>query len=59
MLLGVPLAVGSWWGLLTMIPMTLVILWRLLHEERFLARNLPGYETYRDNVRHRLVPYLW
>ena len=42
MLLGVPLALGSWWGFFATIPITLVIVWRLLDEEQFLAKNLPG-----------------
>ena len=59
MLLGVPLALGSWWGLLTIIPITLVIVWRLLDEEQFLAKKLSGYSEYRDKVRYRLVPFIW
>ena len=59
MLLGVPLALGSWWGLLTIIPMTVVITWRLLEEEKFLAKNLSGYSEYRNKVRSRLVPLVW
>jgi len=59
MLLGVPLALGSWWGLLAVVPITLVIVWRLLAEETFLARNLPGYSEYRNKVRYRLVPLVW
>ena len=59
MFLGVPLALGSWWGLLTLIPMTLAIIWRLLDEEKFLARNLPGYRVYQEQVKYRLVPFVW
>jgi len=59
MLLGVPLALGSWWGLLALIPITLVIVWRLLDEERFLVQHLPGYPEYQSGVRYRLVPYVW
>jgi protein-S-isoprenylcysteine O-methyltransferase Ste14 len=59
MLSGVPPALGSWWGLLGMIPMTLCIVWRLLDEEAFLAQNLPGYSEYQNKVRYRLVPFLW
>src|SRR5580693_1271047 len=43
MLVGVPLALGSWWGLFTIIPIALVIVWRLLDEEKFLAKSLAGY----------------
>ena len=59
MLSGTPLALGSWWGLLTTIPITLVIVWRLLDEEAFLAKNLPGYSEYRNKVRYRLLPFVW
>jgi protein-S-isoprenylcysteine O-methyltransferase Ste14 len=59
MLLGVPIALGSWWGVLTLIPMTVVLILRLVDEEIFLARNLPGYAEYRRKVRYRLVPFAW
>jgi len=59
MLLGVPLALGSWWGLLTLIPMTLVIVLRLLDEEEILGKKLPGYLEYMDKVRWRLLPFIW
>jgi protein-S-isoprenylcysteine O-methyltransferase Ste14 len=57
--LGVPLALGSWWGLLTFIPLTIVIVWRLLDEERFLVKNLSGYGEYRSKVKYRLIPFAW
>ncbi len=59
LLIGTPLALGSWWGLLVLIPMTLVLVLRLLDEEKFLARNLSGYTEYCQRVRYRLVPYIW
>jgi protein-S-isoprenylcysteine O-methyltransferase Ste14 len=59
LLLGTPLALGSLWGVLTIIPITAVIVWRLLDEERFLAKNLPGYVEYEKKVRYRLVPFVW
>ena len=59
MLLGVPLALGSWWGLLVVVAMALVIVWRLLDEEKYLAKNLPGYPEYQLQVRYRLLPPVW
>src|ERR1700674_3688329 len=59
MLLGIPLALGSWWGLLTIIPMTLVIVWRLLEEEKFLAKNLSGYPEYQRKGKYRLLRFAW
>jgi protein-S-isoprenylcysteine O-methyltransferase Ste14 len=59
MLLGMPLALGSWWGVLVVIALVPIMIWRLLDEERFLARNLPGYRDYQGRVRYRLVPLIW
>jgi protein-S-isoprenylcysteine O-methyltransferase Ste14 len=58
-LIGTPLALGSYWGLLALAFMAPVLIWRLLDEERFLKKNLPGYEEYQKKVRHRLVPHIW
>lgn len=58
-LIGTPLALGSYWGLLALVFMLPFLMWRLLDEERLLARELPGYKAYQQRVRHRLVPYVW
>jgi protein-S-isoprenylcysteine O-methyltransferase Ste14 len=58
-LLGTPLALGSYWGLVPLAAMMPFVLWRLVDEEHFLARNLPGYAEYQKRVRHRLVPFVW
>jgi protein-S-isoprenylcysteine O-methyltransferase Ste14 len=59
LLAGVPPALGSWWGLLAFVPMVAVIVWRLLDEEAFLLKELPGYAAYCAKTRHRLIPFLW
>jgi protein-S-isoprenylcysteine O-methyltransferase Ste14 len=58
-LLGTPLALGSYWGLVPIAAMMPFLIWRLFDEERFLALNLPGYAEYQQRVRHRLVPFVW
>lgn len=58
-LLGTPLALGSPWGLLAFLGMLPLLIWRLLDEERLLARELPGYTDYQRKVRFRLVPGVW
>ena len=59
MLLGIPIALGSWWGLLVIVAMIPALIWRLIDEERFLARNLPGYAEYQRRLRYRLIPMIW
>jgi protein-S-isoprenylcysteine O-methyltransferase Ste14 len=57
--LGTPLALGSYWGLLALIVAVPALIWRLLHEEKLLARDLPGYADYCAHVRWRLIPGLF
>jgi len=59
LLAGIPLALGSLWGLLVLAPFTAVIAWRLLDEETFLAQQLPGYAGYCSKTRYRLIPFIW
>ena len=58
-LIGTSPALGSYWGLLVLVFMMPFLIWRLFDEEKFLARNLPGYVEYQKQVQHRLVPYVW
>jgi protein-S-isoprenylcysteine O-methyltransferase Ste14 len=58
-LIGAPLALGSWWGLLFTPLFIAWFAWRLLNEEKFLRQNLPGYARYARRVRYRLVPHVW
>jgi protein-S-isoprenylcysteine O-methyltransferase Ste14 len=59
MLLGFPIALGSWWGVLIVVALVPALVWRLLDEEQFLARNLSGYIDYQGRVRYRLLPWVW
>lgn len=54
-----PPALGSYGSLLLLIPLVVVLAWRLLDEERVLARDLPGYTNYCRQVGYRLIPYFW
>ncbi len=58
-LLGMPLALGSYWGLLVLVPMMAALIWRLFDEEKLLARQLPGYAEYQRKVRSRLIPAIF
>jgi len=59
MLVGVPLALGSYWGLLFVIVFVPVLALRILDEEAMLLRELDGYAEYTRSVRYRLVPGVW
>jgi protein-S-isoprenylcysteine O-methyltransferase Ste14 len=59
LLVGIPFSLGSGWGLSVIALMMPALIWRLLDEEKFLAKNLPGYREYQNTVRYRLVPFIW
>jgi protein-S-isoprenylcysteine O-methyltransferase Ste14 len=59
LMLGIPLALGSYWGLLLLIPGMLVLVLRIRDEEKLLTRELSGYRDYTQRVRYRLLPYVW
>ncbi len=59
MVVGVPVALGSLWGLAVLALTTPILIWRILDEEQLLKKDLPGYTEYTQKVRYRLVPHLW
>jgi protein-S-isoprenylcysteine O-methyltransferase Ste14 len=59
MSLGVPLALGSYWGLLIVLVVVPVLMLRIGDEERMLVDELEGYADYRRKVRSRLIPGVW
>ena len=59
MLVGIPLALGSWWGLFGLVLIVPGLIWRLIDEEKFLHKNLPGYNEYANKVKYRLIPFVY
>ena len=59
LIVGTPLALGSWWDLFLIFLILAALVWRLVDEEKFLENNLAGYFEYERKVRYRLVPFIW
>jgi protein-S-isoprenylcysteine O-methyltransferase Ste14 len=59
MMVGIPLALDSWWGLVILIPGVIGLAFRILDEEKMLEQELDGYSEYTQKVHYRLVPYVW
>ena len=59
MMIGVPLALGSYWGLLFVGAGLAVLAVRINDEEALLTQQLAGYREYAQTVRYRLVPFVW
>jgi protein-S-isoprenylcysteine O-methyltransferase Ste14 len=56
---GIPLALGSYWGLVFVLPGLVVLAFRIRDEEKLLEQELDGYRAYTRRVHYRLVPYVW
>ncbi len=59
MMLGIPLALGSYWGLAGLAVGVPFLALRIEDEENMLEHDLAGYREYAQKVRYRLVPYVW
>jgi protein-S-isoprenylcysteine O-methyltransferase Ste14 len=59
MMVGTPLALDSYWGLVAIIPGLAVLALRIVDEENMLRNELAGYSEYLEKVHYRLVPYVW
>lgn len=59
MLVGIPLALGSYWALLVDIAYPILFAARIFDEEKALTEDLTGYREYTEKVRSRLVPGVW
>jgi protein-S-isoprenylcysteine O-methyltransferase Ste14 len=58
-LVGMPMLLGSGYGLLVVPLMIAGMAPRAVFEERLLRRELPGYADYMSRVRYRLIPGVW
>lgn len=59
MIVGMPLLLGSYWGLLAVIPEAMSLVARIIDEEKLLVHQLRGYPEYVHRVHARLIPLVW
>jgi len=58
-MIGMPLLLGSWLGLLVLPLIVGALSVRIFIEEDALRKGLPGYGDYAARVRYRLIPGVW
>jgi protein-S-isoprenylcysteine O-methyltransferase Ste14 len=54
-----PLALGSAWAMIVVAILPIVLVARIVNEEKVLLRDLEGYADYCKAVRYRLIPGIW
>jgi protein-S-isoprenylcysteine O-methyltransferase Ste14 len=57
--LSIPLVLGSFWSLLCFAYYPILIVVRILNEEKVLTQELDGYADYKKKVKYRLIPFIW
>ena len=59
MFLPMPLMLGSLWALIPFALYPVIIVVRILNEEKILTNDLDGYANYKQKVKYRLIPLIW
>ena len=59
MFLSIPLVMGSWYALIPFAFYPLLMVVRILDEEKLLTAELSGYEEYTRKVKYRMIPFIW
>ena len=59
MFLPIPLILQSFWGLCVFGWYAVLIVIRILNEEKVLTAELDGYADYKKKVKYRLIPFIW
>ena len=59
MFLPIPLILGSLWGLIPIFLYPIIIIIRIINEEKVLTKELNGYSKYKKKVKYRLIPFIW
>ena len=57
--LGSPVALGCWWGLIPAVLVIVALIARIESEEEMLIKGMDGYENYRTRVRYKLIPGIY
>lgn len=57
--IGVPLLLGSWWGLAVVPIFVGLFALRITIEEKTLRSALKGYDGYAARMRYRLIALIW
>ena len=59
MFLPIPLILGSFYGLIPFALYPVIMVVRILNEEKILTAGLSGYSEYKNKVKYRLIPFVW
>ncbi len=59
MFIPMPLILGSFLGLIPLAAYPVIIIIRIINEEKVLTEGLAGYDEYKKKVKYRLIPFIF
>ena len=59
MFISMPLILGSLIATIIFLIYPILIVVRIINEEKVLLENLNGYKEYKKKVKYRLIPFIW
>ena len=59
MVLSLPIALGSLWGLIPAMLGALILVVRIKFEEDMLLAGMEGYADYQSRVKYKLIPGIY
>jgi len=59
MFLATPLALGSYWSIIPFVALPVLLVLRIINEEKLLSEQLPDYKEYCNKTRYRMIPFIW
>ena len=59
MILALPIALGSWWGVIPAVVGVLALVVRIQFEENMLEKGMDAYKDYQTRVRYKLLPKIY
>ena len=57
--LSMPLVLGSLISFFVFLMYPILIIFRIIHEEKLLEEQLVGYKEYKKKVKYRIIPFIW
>lgn len=57
--LSMPIVLGSIYSFFIFLAYPFIIVLRIKNEEKLLEKELDGYREYMQNVKYRLIPFVW
>ena len=57
--LSMPLVLGSLISFFIFLAYPIIIVFRIINEEKFLEKELDGYTIYKKKVKYRIIPFIW